>query len=118
MDYTAVGQTTLIAARMEQMALPGSTLLAAATLALAEGYVEVRSLGPLPAKGLEAPLEVYELTRAATLRSRFQAAAARGLTRFVGREGELEQLRQALERARAGHGQVVAVVGEPAASAP
>ncbi|MBI2155243.1 MAG: AAA family ATPase, partial [Candidatus Rokubacteria bacterium] len=113
MDYTAVGQTTHIAARMEQMALPGSILLSAQTLALAEGYIEVKSLGPLPVKGLEAPLEVYELTRAATVRSRFQAAAARGLTRFVGRESELDQLRQALERARAGHGQVVAVVGEP-----
>ena len=98
MDYTAVGQTTHVAARMEQMALPGSILLSAETLALAEGYVEVRSLGPLPVKGLAAPLEVYELTRAATVRSRFQAAAARGLTRFVGRESELEQLRQALER--------------------
>jgi class 3 adenylate cyclase/tetratricopeptide (TPR) repeat protein len=113
MDYTAVGQTTHIAARMEQLALPGSILLSAETLALAEGYVEVKPLGPLPVKGLEARLEVYELTRAATVRSRFQAAAARGLTRFVGRESELEQLRQALERARAGHGQVVAVVGEP-----
>jgi class 3 adenylate cyclase/tetratricopeptide (TPR) repeat protein len=113
MDYTAVGQTTHVAGRMEQMALPGSILLSAGTLALAEGYVEVRALGPLPVKGLEAPLEVYELTRAATVRSRFQAAAARGLTRFVGREGELEQLSQALERARAGHGQVAAVVGEP-----
>ena len=113
MDYTAVGQTTHVAARMEQMALPGSILLSAETLGLAEGYVEVRVLGPLPVKGLAAPLEVYELTRAATVRSRFQAAAARGLTRFVGRESELEQLRQALERARAGHGQVMAVVGEP-----
>jgi class 3 adenylate cyclase/tetratricopeptide (TPR) repeat protein len=113
MDYTAVGQTTHVAARMEQMAIPGSILLSSGTLALAEGYVEVKPLGPLPVKGLEAPLDVYELTRAATVRSRFQAAAARGLTRFVGRDSELEQLRQALERARAGHGQVVAVVGEP-----
>jgi class 3 adenylate cyclase/tetratricopeptide (TPR) repeat protein len=113
MDYTAVGQTTHVAARMEQIAPPGSTLLSAETLGLAEGYVEVRSIGPLPVKGLEAPLEVYELTRAATVRSRFQVAAARGLTRFVGRESDLDRLRQALERARAGHGQVVAVVGEP-----
>ena len=91
MDYSPVGQTIHVAARMEQMALPGSILLSADTLALAEGYVEVRSLGPLPIKGLEVPLEVYELTRAATIRSRFQAATARGLTRFVGREGELER---------------------------
>ncbi len=113
MDYTAVGQTTHVAARMEQMALPGSILLSAETLALAEGYVEVKPLGPMQVKGLTAPLEAYELTRAATVRSRFHAAAARGLTRFVGRQSELDQLRQALERARAGHGQVVAVVGEP-----
>jgi class 3 adenylate cyclase len=112
MDYTAVGQTTHVAARMEQIALPGSILLTAETLALAEGYVEVKPLGPVPVKGLAAPLDVYEVTRAATIRSRFQVAAARGLTRFVGRESELEQLRQALERARAGHGQVAAVVGE------
>src|SRR3989304_3717192 len=71
MDYTAVGQTTHVAARMEQMALPGSILLSAETLALAEGYVEVRSLGPLPVKGLAAPLEIYELTGATTGRSRF-----------------------------------------------
>jgi tetratricopeptide (TPR) repeat protein len=113
MDYSAVGQTTHVAARMEQMALPGSILLSAPTLALAEGHVEVKPLGPLPVRGLQAPLPVYELVRAATIRSRFQAAAARGLTRFVGRDSELEQLGQALERARAGHGQVVAVVGEP-----
>jgi class 3 adenylate cyclase/tetratricopeptide (TPR) repeat protein len=113
MDYTAVGQTTHVAARMEQMAVPGSILLSAETMTLAEGYIEVKPLGPLPVKGLETPIEVYELSRAATVRSRFQIAAARGLTRFVGRESELDQLRQALERARSGHGQVAAVVGEP-----
>jgi class 3 adenylate cyclase/tetratricopeptide (TPR) repeat protein len=112
MEYTAVGRTTHIAARMEQMAVPGAVLLSEQTLALSAGYVEVNSLGPLPVKGLEAPLKVYELTGAAMVRSRFHAAAARGLTRFVGRDAEIEQLRQALERARAGHGQVVAVVGE------
>jgi class 3 adenylate cyclase/tetratricopeptide (TPR) repeat protein len=112
MDYTAVGQTTHIAARLEQMTVPGSVLISPATLALAEGYVMVKPLGPRPIKGLERPLEIYELVGATTVRSRFQAAAARGLTRFVGRESELDQLRQAVERARAGHGQVVAVVGE------
>jgi class 3 adenylate cyclase len=112
MDYTAVGQTTHVAARLEQMALPGSTLLSPETLALAEGYVEVKPLGPLPVKGLEAPLEVYELARAATVRTRLQAAAARGLTRFVGRQPELEALGKALAQAHAGHGQVVALVGE------
>ena len=80
MDYTAVGQTTHLAARMEQLADPGSILLTPATLELAEGYVEVRSLGPVPVKGLAGPVEVYELTGAGTARSRLQATASRGLT--------------------------------------
>jgi len=113
MDYTAVGQTTHLAARMEQLADPGTILLTADTLRLAEGYIEVRPLGPVPVKGLDAPIDVYEMTGAGPLRSRLHAAAVRGLTRFVGREGELEQLRQALGRAAAGHGQVLAIVGEP-----
>jgi class 3 adenylate cyclase/tetratricopeptide (TPR) repeat protein len=113
MDYTAVGQTTHLAARMEQMAKPGSTLLTSATLGLAEGYVRVRALGPVPIKGLGEPVEVWDLLGAAAARTRLQVSAARGLTRFVGRDTELEQLRAALERARAGRGQVVAIVGEP-----
>src|SRR5262245_32038035 len=112
-DYSAVGQTTHLASRMEQLATPGTVLLTADTLRLAEGYVTAKPLGPVPVKGLEAPLEVYELTGAGPLRSRLHAAAARGLTRFVGREGELDQLRGALARTTEGHGQVVAIVGEP-----
>jgi len=112
MDYTAVGQTTHLAARMEQMAKPGSVLATAETLQLAEGYVQVKPLGPVSVKGLGAPIAVYEIVGAGVVRSRMEAAAARGLTRFVGRQTELEALRQALERARSGHGQVVAVVGE------
>jgi hypothetical protein len=106
-------QTTHLAARMEQLAEPGSILLSPATMELAEGYVEVQPVGPLPVKGLPAPVEVYELISAGAVRSRLHAAAGRGLTRFVGRDSELDQLRQALERAQAGHGQVIAVVGEP-----
>jgi class 3 adenylate cyclase len=113
MDYTAVGQTTHLAARMEQMAMPGSILLTADALRLAEGYVQVKSIGPVNVKGLSEPIEVYEVTGAGPVRSRLQAAAARGLTRFVGRTAEFETLCQALERAGAGRGQVVALVGEP-----
>ncbi len=112
MDYTAVGQTTHLAARMEQMAMPGTILITPETLNLAEGYVVVKPLGARPVKGLETPLEVYEVTAAGAVRSRLHAAAVRGLTCFVGRRAELDQLRQALERARTGHGQVVGVVGE------
>jgi class 3 adenylate cyclase/tetratricopeptide (TPR) repeat protein len=113
MDYTAVGQTTHLAARMEQLTKPGSVLVTGATLALAEGYVQVRPLGAVTVKGLETATPVYELLGTGPARSRLQASAARGLTRFVGRASELQQLAQALDRAAAGHGQIVAVVGEP-----
>ncbi len=112
MDYTAVGQTTHLAARMEQLAPPGAILLTADTLRLVEGYVQVASLGPVNVKGFAEPVEVFELTGAGTARTRLQAAALRGLTRFVGRDAEVEHLRRVLGQAGAGRGQVVAIVGE------
>jgi class 3 adenylate cyclase/tetratricopeptide (TPR) repeat protein len=113
MDYTAVGQTTHLAARMEQLATPGTIRLTADTLRLAEGFVQVKPLGPIPVKGLAEPVEAFELVGAGTARTRLQASRARGLSRFVGRDPEMEQLRQAAEQARRGRGQVTAVVGEP-----
>ena len=113
MDYTAVGQTTHLAARMEQAAMPGSILIAPPTLRLAEGLIEVRPLGPIQVKGLDSPVEVHELTGARSGSSRFRAAVARGLTPFVGRDIELQHIRRAMDQAAAGHGQVVAVAGEP-----
>jgi class 3 adenylate cyclase len=111
-DYSAVGQHTHLAARMEQLAAPGSILLTAAVLRLVEGLVRVTALGPLPVKGFTEPVEGFELLGASDLRRRLQAAALRGLTRFVGREPELTALTQALTWAGAGHGQVVALIGE------
>ena len=113
MDYIALGQTTHLAARMEQLAAPGTVLVAPTTLQLAEGYVQVTARGPVAVRGLPAPIEVYELAGPGAVRSRLHAAAARGLTRFVGRDREMDQLRRALEQARDGHGQLVAVLGEP-----
>jgi class 3 adenylate cyclase/tetratricopeptide (TPR) repeat protein len=112
MDYSAVGQTTNLASRMEQLAAPGSVVLTAATLRLVEGLVRVHNLGPVPVKGVSEPVEVYELTGASTVRRRLQAAVARGLTKFVGRDTEIDALNQALEQAGSGHGQIVAAVGE------
>ncbi len=112
MDYSAVGETTHLAARMEQMATPGTIRLTAATLRMVEGLVRVNALGPVPVKGLLEPVEVFELIGATAVRQRFQARAAQGLTRFVGRQRELDTLHQALEQAGAGYGQVVAAVGE------
>jgi tetratricopeptide (TPR) repeat protein len=112
MDYTVVGQTAHLAARMEQMAKPGSVLTTADTLELAEGYVAMKPLGPVPVKGLANPVQIYEVTGAGDARTRIQVAAGRGLTRFVGRDVELEQLRRAQQLAARGQGQVVALVGE------
>ena len=112
MDYTVVGETVHLAARMEQMAMPGSVLITANTLQLAEGYVATKSLGLVPVKGLADPVQIYEVTGAGAARTRLHAAAGRGLTRFVGRGVEQEQLRLALQLAGRGRGQVVAIVGQ------
>jgi class 3 adenylate cyclase/tetratricopeptide (TPR) repeat protein len=112
MDYTAVGQTTHLAARMEQIADPGAIVITPDTLALAEGYVEVKPLGLVPVKGRPDAVEVFEVTGAGPARTRLEAIARRGLTQFVGRNIDLEQLRRAQQLAGDGRGQVVAVVGE------
>jgi class 3 adenylate cyclase/tetratricopeptide (TPR) repeat protein len=113
MDYSAIGQTTHLASRMEQLAAAGSILITNDTLRLAEGFVQVRSLGPVPVKGLPAPVETFELTGALTRRSRLQArAASGGLTRFVGRQVEVAVLARAANSAREHKGQAVAIVGE------
>ena len=112
MDYTAVGQTTHLAARMEQLARSGSTLLTASTLRLAEGYVRVASIGAIGVKGLVEAVEAYELIGVGTARTRLQAAALRGLTRFVGRAAEIEHLRRVMGQAGTGRGQIVGIVGE------
>ena len=104
MDYSAIGQTTHLAARMEQLATPGSILLTATTLRLVEGLVRVNALGPVPIKGLAEPVEVFELVGVTAIRRRLQAAAAHGLSRFVGRDHELESLQQALQQAGRGMG--------------
>jgi class 3 adenylate cyclase/tetratricopeptide (TPR) repeat protein len=113
MDYTAVGQTTHLAARMEQMARPGSIFITPEVLQMAEGYVRVTALGPMSIRGLPEPVAVYEVVEAGPARTRLQASFIRGLTPFVGRGPEMETLWQALARAGTGHGQIVAIIGEP-----
>ena len=95
MDYSAVGPAVHLAAHMEQMAIPGSTRFTSTTLRLVEGMVQINALGPIPVKGMTEPVEVYELIGASTVRRRLQAAVARGLTKFVGRDTEIEALNQA-----------------------
>ena len=113
MDYSAIGQTTHLAARMEQLAAPGGIRLSAGTLRLVAGMVQVTPLGPVPVKGLPDAVEVFELIGAGPARTRLQALAARGLTPFVGRHTERQALRESLARAGTGRGQLMAVIGEP-----
>ena len=112
-DYTAVGQATHLAARMEQLAAPGTIVLTPGTLSLADAFVDVKPLGARAVKGMSDRIELYQLVAASPVRSRLHAMAARGLTPFVGRTSELVQLHDAGERARSGRGQLLAVVGEP-----
>ena len=113
MDYSVIGLTAHLAARMEQMAKPGSVLTTANTMQMAEGYVIVTPLGLLPVKGLVDPVSIYEVKGASSARNRLEAAVGRGLTPFVGRDIELQQLRRAQQLSDAGRGQLAAVIGEP-----
>ena len=112
MDYTAVGDTTNLAARMESHCKPGHILVSEHTHAHSKAYFEFKTVGPLAVKGKEKPQEAYVLIRAGAVETRIGASVARGLTRFVGRTREQEALKEALDRMRAGSGRVVGIVGE------
>ena len=105
------GVPTHIASRLEPLAAPGATLISKDTRDLAEGFVRVRALGPHTLRGIQQPVQVCQLEGVKT-RKRIHALAARGLSRFVGRESEIDKLCRIGEHARSGHGQVVALVGE------
>ena len=110
MDYTAVGDTTHLAARLQQMAPAGAILASAATATLVAGYVTMEDRGSIAVRGLSEPVRVHRLTGLGARRSRLEA---RGLSRFVGRARELAVLEDLLAQARRGRGRAVGVVGEP-----
>jgi class 3 adenylate cyclase len=110
-DLRLDGAPTHIAKRVESLAAPGTILLTRDTLALVKGFVRVKTIGSVPLRGIAGPVEVYELEGVNT-RNRMHALAARGLSKFVGRQDEIESLGRAATRAKAGHGQVVGLVGE------
>ena len=112
-DYVPVGHSTSLAARMEGLATPGSTVVSEYTHQLAEGYFEFKDLGAAKIKGVSEPLRIYELLGIGALRTRLQVSATRGLSRFVGRKKEIEHLKQVREQATNGQGQIVGVMGEP-----
>jgi class 3 adenylate cyclase len=115
MDYTAQGHTVGLAQRMEALAEPGKALLAGDTIDLIEGYFALRDLGRMKVKGVEAPVRVAELEGVGRMRTRLDRSRARGLSKFVGRDEEMERLEAALRRALAGDGQVIGVMAEAGA---
>jgi class 3 adenylate cyclase/ribosomal protein L40E len=112
-EYTPIGHSTSLAARLQTLASPGSIAISEGLRKLVEGYFTFKSLGPARIKGVSDLVHVYEVTGFGPLRTRLQRAAARGLTKFVGREREMEALRRGAEQANAGHGQIVAAMAEP-----
>src|SRR5262244_3985048 len=112
-DYSALGHTTHMAARMQELAAGGTTLMTASTLRQTEGFVQVKSLGAVQVKGVSRPVEAFEVVTATTARTRVQAAAVRGLTPLVGRRREIEVFGKLMEEAGSGKGQILAIVGEP-----
>ena len=112
MDYTAVGDTTNTAARVQQLAEPGRIVVAEATQRLIAPYFETRALGAFPLKGKSQPVAAYELVRAREGVTRLEARAARGLSPLVGRDDALATLERAWAKARSGRGQAVFVDGD------
>src|SRR5258705_4507569 len=112
MDYTAVGDTTHLASRIQTLAEPGTILISDATHRLVEGYVRSEGLGPVAVKGRREPVQVYRVIGRRRGRSRLDVSVERGLTQLVGRERELGVLHECLARAKAGRGELVGVVGE------
>ena len=113
MDYTAVGDTTHLAARLQQMAEPGQILVSEDTARLVRGYVALESRGPVEVRGLSAPVVVHAVSGRGDRRSPLQAADQRPLSHFVGRDRELRALRDFLVEIEGGRGQAVSIVGEP-----
>src|SRR5713101_5414303 len=111
-EYTPVGHAANLAARMQTLAPTAGIVISEDTRRLVKGYFELRDLGPTEVKGISESINIYEVVGAGPLRGHFELAARRGLTKFVGREREVAEMKRALELARSGHGQVVAVVAE------
>jgi class 3 adenylate cyclase/tetratricopeptide (TPR) repeat protein len=112
MDYTAIGNTTNLASRMETLAEPGAVLVSTSTHRLTRDFFQFESIGSVSIKGLTTPQEAYKLIKTGEIGTRIAASVAKGLTPFVGRKNSMTALLSAYEKTRAGSGQVVGIVGE------
>ena len=111
-DFKAIGDTVNLASRMEGLAEPGTTYVTENTFKLTEGFFRFEALGKRKIRGKEEPVGIYRVVAPSTRRTRFDVSAERGLTRFVGRERELELLLDGFERSKNGQGQAFSIVSE------
>src|SRR5262249_40613420 len=111
-EYTPIGHTANLASRLQAVAPSRPLVVGATTPRPGEGYFGARAPCPMLGKGVSPPTQIYEIVGAGPLRTRFELSARLGLTKFVGRERELQQMQHALELTINGHGQLAAVVAE------
>jgi predicted ATPase len=111
-EYTPIGHTTNLASRLQTIALTGAVVISGGTERLVAGYFKLKPMGPVKIRGVSEPVEIYEVTGLGRLRTRLQASTMRGLSRFIGRGAELARIRSALEIAKSGRGQMIAVRGD------
>lgn len=112
MDYTAIGDTTHLAARLQQLAEPGAIVVSDATARLIRGYLRLEPLGPVEVRGRSAPVAIYRVAGAGARRSPLEGLEERPLSSFVGRRRELRLLDDLIADVEAGRGQAVGIVGE------
>jgi class 3 adenylate cyclase len=112
-EYTPIGHSISLASRLQTLANSGSIAISDGLCKLVEGYFTLNTLGPARIRGSSEPINVYEVLGLGPLRTHLQRSAGRGLTKFVGRQREMDTLRHGLEQAQAGHGQIVAAMAEP-----
>src|SRR5439155_14307331 len=112
MDYTAVGDTTNLAARLLNLAKPGQIVVSRYTQHLRDGFFVFDDLGEFEVKGKTHPIRAYALTGEVHGQTRLLVSKARGLTPLVGREVELARLHEAYRRAVDGQGVVMLILGE------
>jgi class 3 adenylate cyclase/tetratricopeptide (TPR) repeat protein len=112
-EYTPIGHSISLAARLETLAAPGSVVIGESVQKFVEGYFQLKALGASRIKGVSERVKVYEVIGLGALRTRLQRSAGRGLTKFVEREREMDALKHSGERAKSGHGQIVAAMAEP-----
>jgi len=111
-EFKAVGDTVNLASRMEGLAEPGTTYITATTYKLTEGFFRFEGLGKKEIKGKKKGVEVYRVIAPNNMRTRFDVSAEQGLTPFMGRDRELELLKDVYKRAIDGRGQAVSIVAD------